>query len=193
MVSVHAFCWGPLRFAQMPGVRPGGRLTFLLHGKKVSKETCPAASVPKSFALRIFWGNLRSEQTPRAGSRRAVELPPRQGAPVKQLPRVRARSLAVLRQPNRRRLLRSQALAERGGEGHPEQPNSRTAEQPNSRTAEQPNSQQPTASKMCAAGLRLLRASQNRRGYQRVCSGPNACSASSTKRRSLAVRCRSAA
>ena len=125
MVSVHAFCWGPLRFAQMPGVRPGGRLTFLLHGKKVSKETCPAASVPKSFALRIFWGNLRSEQTPRAGSRRAVELPPRQGAPVKQLPRVRARSLAVLRQPNRRRLLRSQALAEGVG-----WPTSWTAEQP---------------------------------------------------------------
>ena len=54
--------------------------------------------------------------------RRAAKLPPRQGATVKQLPQVRARSLAVLRQPNRRRLLRPQALAERGGEGHPEQP-----------------------------------------------------------------------
>ena len=30
-------CW--------PGFRPGGRLTFLLHGKKVSKETCPAIPV----------------------------------------------------------------------------------------------------------------------------------------------------
>ncbi len=30
----------------MPGVRPGGRLTFLSLDKKVSKESSPAASVP---------------------------------------------------------------------------------------------------------------------------------------------------
>ena len=40
---------GCLRFAQMPGVRPGGRLTFLSHDKKVSKEACPAASVPRKL------------------------------------------------------------------------------------------------------------------------------------------------
>ena len=60
--GVAVFCW-----QRLAGSRPGGRLTFLSHDKKVSKEACPAASVPESFALRIFRGNLRSEYTPACG------------------------------------------------------------------------------------------------------------------------------
>ena len=52
----------------MPGVRPGGRPTFLLRNKKVGKEMRPAASVP-SAALR---GNLRC-----SGMGCAAELPSR--------------------------------------------------------------------------------------------------------------------
>ena len=53
-----AFCM--LRLA---GSRPGRRPTFLLHGKKLGEKTCPASSVPESFAKRIFRGNLRPQQT----------------------------------------------------------------------------------------------------------------------------------
>ena len=56
LLALVGFCW--LRLA---GTRPGGRPPFLLHGKKGGKETCPAASVPESFALRIFRGNLRPQ------------------------------------------------------------------------------------------------------------------------------------
>ena len=62
VARICVLCLGLLRFAQMPGIRPGGRPTFLLHGKKLGEKTCPAASVPESFALRIFRGSLRSEQ-----------------------------------------------------------------------------------------------------------------------------------
>ena len=103
--------------------------------RKSAKKRALHPASPKASRCESFGATCA-----RSKRRRAVELPPRQGAPVKQLPRVRARSLAVLRQPNRRRLLRSQALAEGGGGRHPEQPNSRTAEQPNSRAAEQPSS-----------------------------------------------------
>ena len=104
-----------------PGLAPAGdRLSCCTSGvpaqKKVGKETCPhpaSPTAPRSGAIGATCAHSKC--------RRAVELVARQGAPLKQPPQVRARSLAALRQPNRRYLLRSQALAERGGE---EQPNS---------------------------------------------------------------------
>ena len=59
---------GCLRFAQMPGVRPGGRLTFLSHDKKVSKEACPAASVPRKLRCANLSG--RPALTANGGVRR---------------------------------------------------------------------------------------------------------------------------
>ena len=61
LLALVGFC-----LLRLAGSRPGGRPTFLLHDrsaghKKLGEKTCPAASVPESFALRIFRGNLRSE------------------------------------------------------------------------------------------------------------------------------------
>ena len=39
---------------------------------KVGKQMRPTSSVPKSFALRSFWGNLRSEQIPACGITRCA-------------------------------------------------------------------------------------------------------------------------
>ena len=45
LLALVGFC-----LLRLAGSRPGGRPTFLLHGKKLGEKTCPAASVPESFA-----------------------------------------------------------------------------------------------------------------------------------------------
>ena len=100
-----------------PGLAPAGDLLSCCTARKEAKKRAlhPASpTAPRSGAIGATCGHNKR--------RRAAELAPRQGAALRQRPQVRARSLAALRQPNRRRLLRPQALAERGGEGHPEQP-----------------------------------------------------------------------
>ena len=58
-VSIRALCSEPLRFAQMPGFRPGGRLTFLRAQKGESKMR-PCCLRPFEFRFgEIQEGNLR--------------------------------------------------------------------------------------------------------------------------------------
>ena len=92
----------PRRATNFLAARPVCRPRRKSAKKRALHPASPKASLCESFGATCA----------RSKRRRAVELTPSQGSPVKQLPRVRARSLAVLRQPNRRRLLRSQALAE---------------------------------------------------------------------------------